>query len=73
MRGARFLKDQLLCKDAQQVKALSVLATAEFGGICWHPCLGPLSFDYRHYGAGLPYLLLVSAFTKDKESEIVRI
>jgi len=67
MRGARFLKDQLLCKDAQQVKTLSMLA-AGFGGKLLASMFRLLSFDYRHYGAGLPDLLLVRAFTKDKES-----
>ena len=64
--GTRFLKDQRLCKDAQQVKTLSMLA-AGFGGKVLASMFRLLSFDYRHYGAGLPDLLLVRAFTKDKE------
>lgn len=67
IRGARFLKDQRLCKDVQQVKTLSMLA-AGFGGKLLASMFRLLSFDYRHYGAGLPDLLLVRAFTKDKES-----
>ena len=63
--GTRFLNDQTLCKDVQQVKTLSMLA-AGFGGYLLASMFRLLSFDYRHYGAGLPDLLLVRAFVNKR-------
>lgn len=62
--GKRFANDQTLFKDIQQVRTLSMLA-AGFGGQQLASMFRLLCFDYRHYGAGLPDLLLVRAFVHE--------
>ncbi len=62
----KFTNEQSLFRDIQQVRTLSMLA-AGFGGRQLTAMFRLLCFDYRHYGAGLPDLLLVRAFTRESK------
>jgi hypothetical protein len=59
-KGRKLRHDPILCKDIKELKIISMVASG-FGGkliSCMFRCL---CYDYRHYGAGLPDLLLVRA------------
>ena len=65
--GKKLRHDPILCNDLKEVRTLSMLA-AGFGGKLLASMFRLLAFDYRHYGAGLPDLLLVRAFCQDTKS-----
>ena len=67
--GEGRVQTELLARDIQQIRTLSMLA-AGFGGRQLSAMFRCLLFDYRHYSGGLPDLLLVRASFKNDNNSL---
>lgn len=65
-KGRKPSLDPVLCKDIRELRILSMVAGG-FGGKLMSCMFRCLCYDYRHYGAGLPDLLLVRVLKSENK------
>lgn len=67
-KGRKLAHDPVLCRDIKELRILSMVAGG-LGGKLISSMFRCLCYDYRHYGAGLPDLLLVRALKIENKQD----